>query len=174
METWIPIPGWAERYEVSDAGHVRSKDMAVPAGPGGVGTAIRRGRTLKLVVKGGRYRCVTLARGATREQWFVHDLVALAFVGPKPPGLETRHLNDHHADNRATNIAYGTREENEADRQANGKVMKGESHGCAKLTEEEVLSIRSSPEGSTELSRRHGVSPSHIWAIRNRRVWRHI
>lgn len=174
MEHWTPIPGWESQYEVSDQGRVRSLDMHVAAGRNGSGTALRKGRVLTLVVKGGRYFCVTLARGEERKQYLVHDLVALAFHGPKPPGLEVRHLNDDKTNNTPSNLQYGTRQENEDDRQRNGKVRRGVNHGCAKLTEENVQSIRSSPLGPNALADEFGVTAAHIHAVRTRRVWRHI
>lgn len=46
---------------------------------------------------------------------YVHQLVAKAFIGPCPSGLEVRHLNGAYADNRATNLAYGSRSDNVLD-----------------------------------------------------------
>lgn len=45
----------------------------------------------------------------------VHHLVMEAFVGPRPDGLETRHLNNNPEDNRLENLAYGTRSQNVLD-----------------------------------------------------------
>ncbi len=42
----------------------------------------------------------------------VHGLVMLAFVGPCPEGLEVLHKNHQPADNKRTNLKYGTRSEN--------------------------------------------------------------
>jgi hypothetical protein len=51
--------------------------------------------------------------GAGRiERCYVHDLVLLAFVGPKPEGLEVCHGNDVKADNRLQNLRYDTRSAN--------------------------------------------------------------
>lgn len=45
----------------------------------------------------------------------VHTVVATAFHGPRPPGLQCRHLNDNPRDNRPDNLAWGTPTENMAD-----------------------------------------------------------
>lgn len=50
-----------------------------------------------------------LGRGKTRS---VHRLVAEAFLGPRPPKCEVLHLNHDPADNRASNLKWGTRGEN--------------------------------------------------------------
>lgn len=174
MPIWKPIPGWEHRYEVSSDGQVRSKDSRVNAGKNGSGIATRKGRVLKPVQKSGRYLCVTLADGARREQRFIHDIVAEVFIGPKPNGMETRHLDDVRSNNTVTNIRYGTHRDNEDDRMRNGRVPRGERHGCAKLTEEQVRAIRCSNEPPSSLSQRYSVTSAHIHAVRTRRVWCHI
>jgi hypothetical protein len=45
--------------------------------------------------------------------------MAEAFIGPRPPGLQVRHLNDHKLDNYVWNLAYGTGKDNCADRERN-------------------------------------------------------
>lgn len=168
---WKDIPSW-DRYQVSDAGRVRSKDMPCRAAHNSV--AVRKGRELTLVVKGGRYLCVTLTTTAgERKQCFVHDLVLLAFVGPKPAGLQTRHLNDNNRDNLLSNLAYGTHLDNMADKARNGKI-KGEGHPRSKLTDVRVRYIRASPALGVVLAEAFGVSPSLVSAIRRRKVWGHL
>lgn len=46
---------------------------------------------------------------------YVHRLVAAAFIGPPKPGQEVRHLNNVADDNRAENLAWGTRSQNVLD-----------------------------------------------------------
>jgi hypothetical protein len=173
METWKAIPGWAARYEASSAGQIRSLDMLCPGRS--QKPTLRKGRTLKHVVKGGRYRCVTLTDAAgNRRQTFVHGSIALTFIGTKPKGSLTRHLDDNRANNTATNLAYGTRLDNAADAQRNGRVARGDRHGCAQLSEEAVRAIRESKDASSDLAARHSVTKTHVWAVRSRRVWRHM
>ena len=173
MEIWKSIPGWEDRYEVSDQGRIRSKDMQVGTKRPGI-FATRKGRMLEPIPKGGRYLCVTLAQKNRREQWFVHDLVLLTFKGFKPKGLEALHADDNKMDNSISNLRYGTKEENEKDRQKNGRVCKGERHGCARLTDTDIKDIRASAMPGAELASKFGVGLPHIWAIRARRVWKHI
>ncbi|WP_103257978.1 HNH endonuclease signature motif containing protein [Tabrizicola aquatica] len=52
---------------------------------------------------------------------YVHELVAAAFIGPKPKGMLIRHLNDDPSDNRVENLAYGTQSENTTDSIVNGR-----------------------------------------------------
>lgn len=109
QEQWRPVDGWVGTYEVSDLGRVRRlyktrepRILAQRAHP-------QRG-----------YIVVDLQRAGKTCTQKVHRLVANAFLGPRPEGLVTRHLNDDKNDNRLVNLAYGTHLENARDRELNG------------------------------------------------------
>ena len=112
-ETWLPVPGWEGYYEVSDMGRVKSVPRIVDRRDGS--TQVVRGGIMKGTWGSHRYQKVLLKKSGVREFWYVHRLVALAFIGPLPDGLETRHLDDDPMNNRLSNLAYGTRLENVAD-----------------------------------------------------------
>lgn len=108
-ERWLPIPGYEGRYDVSDQGRVRSWLLwHGDTGP----------RVISQNHTGSRqqYLAVSLwhANG-TRRTATVHRLVGEAFIGPRPDGLDTRHLNGNSEDNRIENLTYGTKRENQAD-----------------------------------------------------------
>ena len=44
-----------------------------------------------------------------------HQLILEAFVGPRPHGYETRHLDGNPLNNQLTNLKYGTQSENQHD-----------------------------------------------------------
>jgi hypothetical protein len=57
------------------------------------------------------------------------------------------------------------------------KKLRGSEHGCAKLTERDVIAIRNrhaNGEQSVNLAAEYSVDRCHVWAIVTRRVWRHI
>jgi len=171
-EIWRDIPGWEGLYQVSDMGRVRSFDRHVPATGGS--QALRRGRILIPVPKQGRYLAVTLAAGRRRKQHLLHDLVLLAFIGPRPAGLQGCHADDDKANNALDNLRYDTPHGNAQDQIRNGRSAKGERHPLAKLTERDVRAIRESGESNLTLGFQYGVHPGHIHGIRARRTWRHI
>ncbi|WP_026931183.1 NUMOD4 motif-containing HNH endonuclease [Glycomyces tenuis] len=88
------------RYDVADTGEVRSLLRRSP-------------RTLRPGKDACGYPLVVLTdvdgRRRTRR---VHTLVAEAFHGPRPHGMQVRHLNGVPADCRAENLAWGTASEN--------------------------------------------------------------
>ena len=172
IETWRDIPGWEGLYQASDMGRVRSFDRHVPAKD--ASQALRRGRILIPVQKQGRYLAVTLADGRRRKQYLLHELVLLAFVGPRPSGQCGCHFDDDKANNVLANLRYDTPHGNAQDQIRNGRSNKGEQHPAAALTAEEVRDIRASAASGVSLALRYGVTPGHISSIRKRKTWRHI
>lgn len=121
-ESWLPIPG-LDGYEASDMGRVRSVDRVIhyelPTRWGKI-VPVKRFRTGQVLAlsthpKTG-YRIVTI-RG---KSWTVHTLILLAFVGPAPADTECRHLDGNNENNYPSNLAWGTRKENTADRIQHG------------------------------------------------------
>jgi len=69
---------------------------------------------------------------ATRN---IHSLVCAAFYGCKPdPSMECRHLDGIKENCLPSNLAWGTRYENWADRKAHGNGIEGEKHHSSKFT----------------------------------------
>lgn len=90
------------------------------------------------------YPRVRLSVNGKRTSKLVHQLVALAFLPPRPsPSHQVRHLNGNKMDARAENLAWGTAKENAADRDAHGNTARGERNGFSKLTNDAVATIRS-------------------------------
>ena len=112
-ERWAPIPGYEGTYEVSDHGRVQSLDRTLVDATGR--RQVVTGRILKQTPNTFGYRCVGLWCGNQRVTRAVHTLVLLAFVGPRPEGLEGLHRNGDSTDNRLSNLHYGTSSENTLD-----------------------------------------------------------
>jgi hypothetical protein len=104
----------------------------------------------------------------------VHKLICEAFLGPKPDGLITRHLDGDPTNNKLSNLAYGTHKENEEDKRKHGNTMLGEKHHQAKLTADDVVAIRGSKQSQNQLARCFGVTQATIWRILHRKSWAHV
>ena len=172
MTQWRPIPGWETLYEVSDDGVIRSIGRYVRAKNNK--RAFRKGRVLAQVRKTNGYLCVTLTDGRRRPQLSVHALVARAFLGERPLGLHVLHGDGDKSNNSINNLRYGTPAENIADTARHGRRPRGENSPHAKLTEAQVHAIRAWDGPLTDLVGMYPVSREHLYAIRVRRVWRHI
>lgn len=119
----------------------------------------------------------TSAGAGTRYNPYVHALIALAFIGPRPVGQVVRHLNGNRRDNRAENLAYGTPLQNSTDMVQHGNSLKGVKNPSAILTETQVTEIRAAlKEGATQksLATAYKVSQTTIRNIKTRMTWRHV
>lgn len=109
LERWLPVVGSEGRYEVSSAGRVRSLPRARTAG-----------HPLKGTPHPGGYVLVAID-GRKRK---IHDLVLQAFIGPRPLGAVTRHLDNDPTNNRVENLRWGTQRENMLDRVEHGTSLR--------------------------------------------------
>lgn len=113
-EEWRPAPGYEGFYEVSDQGVVRSVDRVDIRG------RRLRGRVLKVrPLPNGRPRVCLSLNGRSFDVYPYH-LVLLAFVGPKPEGMECLHWDDDSNNNAVENLRWGTRTDNMRDMSRNG------------------------------------------------------
>ena len=163
-EIWRDIPGYEGKYQASNLGRVRSLDRRVGICHGA--TRLMRGRILKPAgSKRNPHLYVVLGHGAPGSP--VHQLVARTFLGPCPTGQEVRHLDGDPLNNRADNLAYGTRTENILDVYRVGGAWR-------KLTVDQVLEIRNrlqNGERGIDLAREYGVGQSCISAVKTGRTY---
>lgn len=124
------VPGFEGIYEVSDGGRVWSLDRMQTMKNGHRRTV--KGRELKPALTGGGYPHVSLWRDG-RQAWFtaVHRIVALAFIGPRPEGMEVRHLDGNPENNALANLTYGTPSENQFDKVRHGTHQNARKNQCA-------------------------------------------
>lgn len=119
-ELWLPVVGYEGLYEVSDQGRVCSVARTVQQG----------GRTYRVkerILKAGPntvgYPQVSLSKdGYVERGMLVHWLVLQAFIGPAPEGQEGLHWDDVPHNNHLSNLRYGTKLENAADKTRNAKM----------------------------------------------------
>jgi hypothetical protein len=75
-------------------------------------------------------------------------------------------------------LFLGTHADNMQDCVSKGRhyhaEFQGESHWKARLTESDIIAIRSDSRTLSAIGRDYGCSKSHVGHIKNRRIWRHI
>lgn len=168
----MPVPEYEEQYEVSDLGNVRSRAREVRNTS--VSCRSVPAQVIAPYVRQAGYATVRLAKGGKKTSHYVHRLVAEAFHGRGSEGREVLHRNGNKADNRAANLSWGSRLDNMADRQRLGEAAKGESHGHAKLTEDQVRQIRDDKRYQHIIAEEYGVSRRLIGMIKKGVIWRHV
>lgn len=157
-EIWKDIPGFAGDYEVSNLGRVKSR--------------IRGERILRPGVSSNGYLTVAL-RGRSHT---IHELVLGAFVGPRPAGMVTRHLDGDRRNSCLANLAYGTPAENSADAAEHGTKVTGGRYPNAKLNDIAAFEVRlfKGRISQSELAKQYQVSPAAIQAVHDGRTWKHV
>ena len=126
---------------------------------------------------GNFYVRVTLCGPTARRTLFLHRLILETFVGPCPPGMETRHANDVGTDNRLENLGWGSPVENKADAARNGKTSRGSRRYNAKLNECQVAAIKgrlAGGEAATAIAKDYGVGPDVVLDIKWGKTWKHV
>lgn len=164
-EGWREVPGTEGRYSVSSLGRVRSDWQG-----GGI-LAVHAGR------KG--YLQVRLSLRCGRPTFRVHRLVAAAFIGPRPVGMQVDHKDGNKINNRPENLEYVTCRENIRRCWKAGlhgvEHCRGEANNKAKLTEEDVRTIRAiyPARSLAELARTYGVTVANVSSVVRRKTWKH-
>lgn len=171
-ERWAPVPSFAG-YEASTLGRIRSWRPRAHQYPESVRTDPLI-LTPRLNKRG--YLTVALSRGRQRKRkrCFVHRLVLASFAGQCPEGMECCHGQGGPADNRLTNLRWGTLRENIDERQRDH--LKRET-GKAKLSDEDARTIISriaDGERDDDIALDHGATRALVLRIRMMRAWTHM
>jgi hypothetical protein len=167
-----PIPNFPG-YCVSNTGEVWSRRISSKGG--------MRNEWCRLVSgeAGPDYPRVCLHSETGAIKVTVHTLVLLAFVGPRPIGMEVCHNDGNPKNNELSNLRWDTHKANQQDMSRHGRTgkNKGSRNGNAKLSEEDVLEIhRMLSEGASrkDVAWYYGVCVATIGYIASRHVWSHI
>lgn len=103
MEVWKPLAGLVEYgtyYEVSNLGNVRSVDRIADDG------YPRKGKILKPRKLPTGYLRVHLSEHGKNKDYYIHRLVAIAFI-PNPDNLpQINHKSEIKTDNRVENLEW--------------------------------------------------------------------
>lgn len=173
-EEWRSIRGLEGYYEVSSLGRVRSMNR-IAVRIDGIQLTYR-GRILKAIPNARGYWTVWPTKNRKKITKRVHFLVAEAFLGPRPDGMEACHKDDDKSRNIPSNLYYTTHQQNVADRGSNGHTARGIQHGKAKLTDDDIRQIRSLKGhiSGRRIGNLYGVSHTNIQDIQSRKTWAHI
>lgn len=119
------------------------------------------------------YSWLTVSHKAVRANRFSYQL----HYGVIPGDLFVCHRCDNRSCVNPAHLFLGTAVENNLDRDRKGRQARGETSAWHKLTEKEVLEIRSlTSEGESDVlvARRFGISRCTVRDIRVRRTWRFL
>lgn len=163
-EEWRLVPGLMGRYSVSSHGQVRREEFV----------ARNNKRWLAQIVP---YRLNTngyLRVECVGRRRYVHRLVALAFLGSCPNGMQVNHIDGNRQNNRADNLEYVTPGDNTRHGESLRRALGVRAKPGPKLTPAQVLDIRRRrTEGArqVDLAVEYGVSPSMVSKVVHRHHW---
>lgn len=164
-EEWRDVVGLEGRYRVSSLGRVRGGPMLRHTARG----------CNKVQVNPFGYERVSLTGFDQKlRPYWVHRLVAEAFVGPRPAGMQVNHKDGIKRNNAADNLEYCTPGENIRHAVRAGLKRSGEEHHNCILVREQVIKIRRLARdgmSNTEIAKLYGLSHSRVSRVVNRRVW---
>ncbi len=167
-ERWRKIIGCAH-YDVSDKCRIRSWSNR------GHGTG--RAKIPKVLVGGtdqdGYQIYLIYTDPKTRKTIKRSNLVAFAFLGPRPPGFYVCHNDGNPQNDLPENLEYKSPQDNSDDMVYKHKTSAwGEKCSRSKLTEAQAKEIYISTETIKELSLKFKIQPSNIKKIKEGKTWK--
>lgn len=161
-EVWMPVLGYEGLYEVSNLGQVKNATT---------------GLILSQATHNG-YKHVSLARSGQSATKYIQRLVLLAFCGePHTADADACHNDGDKTNNRLTNLRWGTRAENCADKKRHDTQQFGTKTRTAKLDEATVLKMRRSVrsgKSTYSIAKEMSLSTHTVWCAVVGKTWKHV
>jgi len=159
----------ADYVEVSSLGRVRTKTRRI-TNRNGLGQ-IYSGRFLRQARHTAGYWNVSLRINGRTKTFYVHRLVASAFLKFDTSRRQVNHKNGIRSDTRIANLEYVTCGENHVHRYRVLKTKARAAHPNAKLSEEQVRQIRASTETHAKIGLKFGIARQTVSKIKSNTAW---
>ena len=159
MEEWRDVIGFEGLYKVSNFGRIQT---------------VKTGKIKEQTIsKTDNRPYLSLWKNNKIKVCRPHKLVMEAFVSLRPEGLECCHNDGNPQNNHWSNLRWDTPKNNHADKVKHGTTNRGEQCGTAKLTLEQVRSIRQDTRLQRIIAAEYGVKDNTISRIKSFKRWAH-
>lgn len=151
-----PIPS-APNYSADLHGRIWSTARNYRNGPRPVSEVVEKSRG---------YSTIVLHVRRQRLHTTTHKVVAEAWLGPRPEGLEVRHMDGSRTQSAPWNLRYGTKQDNATD-----MILAGRRYQLNRvLSDDQVVAIKADFAAgmqATEAGRKYGISTSAACKVKN-------
>lgn len=102
-----------------------------------------------------------------------HRVAYKIYIGDIPDGMSVLHRCDNPPCINPNHLFVGTTQDNSDDMLSKGRgvFMRGEQHGCAKLTRKTVRQIKRGTMGQRKIAAKYGISQTHVGRILRGESW---
>ena len=153
----IPIPGYEGLYSVGD-GYVISHKRIYVSGNGAIKELPER--ILPPVKSQYGYAVINLNKDGKQKQFFIHRLVAAAYI-PNPENLPcVLHKDDNRMNPKIDNLFWGSKRDNSEDSHRKGRHIKPKRPVVQYGKEGNLIAKY---ESTREAARQTGVIQSNLW-----------
>ena len=181
MSDWIDVPG-IPYFQVTSNGRVKAKSFVNETAVNRWGNVCARHykerEITPILINPPGYLKVSALRQKNRPKYYVHRLVALAFVDGYKDGYHVNHINGIKTDNRASNLEWVTSAQNIKLAWESGLCNSfGENNKNSKLTSKQVIAIRKCKDQNISdilLAELTNVTAACIAKIKNNKTWSEI
>lgn len=170
VEKWRQIPGWEDRYEVSNLGNIKSLKRATKSG-------VRGGGMMRPTKNNKGYFMACLCRYPTVKLMSVARLVATMFI-PNPNNYpQVNHISGIKTDNSKKNLEWCTSRHNLQHARRMGLLVNpsGEACSSSKLSQVQVNKLREdfgNGESQASLAKRYKLLPSTVSSVVTGKSWK--
>jgi hypothetical protein len=123
------------------------------------------------------YPRISLETPSRKRHFYVHRIVAAAFIGPCPEGYEVNHKDGNKNNAAVSNLEYVTPRQNAVHAVNVLGHHRGEHHHWAKLKEDDVRAIRNLAGSGCpvkQIARQFGVSLATTYKVISRETWSYV
>lgn len=167
-EIWSEIPGYENRYQISNYGRVKS-------------IILKKHSIIKKTLSSGKFKVTLSNKKRFRKNGSVGRITAAAFLREPKENEVIRYKDRNVLFDAVINLEWIPRKESSQEAYKNGRFPKDHSsgikNGMSKLRPDQILQIRNKRKqgiSNVELSKVFGVSYSCIDNVVNRRRWKSV
>lgn len=106
-----------------------------------------------------------------KKKWFAHRYVLYLVTGGNPLEMDCCHSCGNPSCVNPRHLRWDTHKENMRDAVKHGRSTRGRKNAQAKLTREQVRSIREDERSQVKIAKDYGISRSYVSTLKARKTW---